>query len=275
MAITFADERFPTDEERAERRVALHAAIDQLLDEGLVRSDGGWAAVERSHMDDLHEVIGELIDLKIERDADGDRTVQFALCNRRVHRMETLYQTTRYHNIDRDAITEGEMLDMLTEMQSDADYALAIARSMSETVKFAAQDFRRIREARKEFADKIDTLKDEVSMLPFEEASERILAAMVPLQLSAHGVLDAFKPVQAIIAERFPARLEADVLDIVARMAEYESDAEEGYAYKVRGPRTRMGKIWGNAFTKDTRVSGPANALYEAGKRIRAERRKA
>jgi hypothetical protein len=46
-------------------------------------SDGGYAKITDDDMKDLHIIIETLINLKCEEDPDGDRPINFQLCNRR------------------------------------------------------------------------------------------------------------------------------------------------------------------------------------------------
>jgi hypothetical protein len=81
------DELFPNAEQRAERRVQLHALLDTFLDNHIAAEEGGWPVVMRDDLVALEEVFGEIIDLKFERDCDGDRAVVPLLDDRTKGRM--------------------------------------------------------------------------------------------------------------------------------------------------------------------------------------------
>lgn len=58
--------------------------IDSFLAERR-KSEGGYALITDQDVKDLSGIIRGLIELKCERDPDGDLPIQFALCNRRTH----------------------------------------------------------------------------------------------------------------------------------------------------------------------------------------------
>lgn len=62
---------------------ALLSKIDSFLEEHRPSRRGGWAEISREDVEKLDEIIEMLVDLKADRDADGDRTVQWTLTNRR------------------------------------------------------------------------------------------------------------------------------------------------------------------------------------------------
>ena len=63
-------------------RIQLNKKIDVFLKDKR-ESRGGWAEVMSEDMEQLDEIVGGLIDLKSQRDPDGDRTIEYALVNRR------------------------------------------------------------------------------------------------------------------------------------------------------------------------------------------------
>ncbi len=62
----------------------LDVLVDRFLDD-YRQSDGGWAQISPKDMELLGDIIYELIDLKCDRDADGDWPIEFRLVNRRTH----------------------------------------------------------------------------------------------------------------------------------------------------------------------------------------------
>lgn len=65
-------------------RATLNSKIDAFLKERRRSRGGGWAEVTEEDIQDLDEIIGLLVDLKSDRDADNDQTIQWSLVNRRV-----------------------------------------------------------------------------------------------------------------------------------------------------------------------------------------------
>lgn len=72
----------------------IHPSLTELLQEFLKErreSDrGGYAPVTKEDLEQLHEIIGKLIEFKWEADCDGDRPVEWHLTDR------TKYQRDRY-----------------------------------------------------------------------------------------------------------------------------------------------------------------------------------
>ena len=63
-------------------RIQLNEKIDVFLKDKR-ESRGGWAEVTLEDVEQLYGIVGDLIDLKSQRDPDGDRTIEYALVNRR------------------------------------------------------------------------------------------------------------------------------------------------------------------------------------------------
>lgn len=65
-------------------RATLESKIDAFLKERRCSRGGGWAEVTSEDIENLDEIIELLVDLKSDRDADNDQTIQWSLVNRRV-----------------------------------------------------------------------------------------------------------------------------------------------------------------------------------------------
>lgn len=77
------------------RKKALHEAVDAFLENRRESKRGGWADVQPGDILDLDFIIDELIELKFERDCDGDQTV---LIPPTIDRNDT-YDLPRYRTI--------------------------------------------------------------------------------------------------------------------------------------------------------------------------------
>ena len=59
--------------------------IDSFLEDRRESFGGGWAQITPEDVDQLREIIRWLIELKCDRDADGDLPIECKLVNRRTH----------------------------------------------------------------------------------------------------------------------------------------------------------------------------------------------
>lgn len=75
--------------------------------------DGGWAEVKQEDIEQLSEIIWELINLKFEKDVDGDLPVNFRLANRNIERF--LYPVkVPYQSDENNPFGHNGKLDLLT-----------------------------------------------------------------------------------------------------------------------------------------------------------------
>ena len=64
----------------------LNKMISQFLSETRKSVAGGWADISDEDMIRLDEIIYKLIELKCQKDADGDYPINYSLVNRRIQR---------------------------------------------------------------------------------------------------------------------------------------------------------------------------------------------
>ena len=64
---------------------ALVNMIDQFLENHRESHRGGWAKITPADVSQLREIVHELIELKCDKDADGDLPIEVHLVNRRTH----------------------------------------------------------------------------------------------------------------------------------------------------------------------------------------------
>ena len=62
----------------------LDGLIDHFLGDHR-ESKGGYAEITHEDIKELHEIVRELIELKCDRDPDGDLPIEFEIVNRRTH----------------------------------------------------------------------------------------------------------------------------------------------------------------------------------------------
>lgn len=64
----------------------LDSLIDRFLeDHRECSAGGGWAQITEKDITRLYEIVWELIELKCDKDADGDLPIEFKIINRRTH----------------------------------------------------------------------------------------------------------------------------------------------------------------------------------------------
>lgn len=87
------DERFPTPEQRAQRRAILHRELDAFLDDYVDREPGsdGYPAVTYEMLSPIYQLFQEIVDLKFARDCDGDGVIQIRLNSRYMGQMSEVY----------------------------------------------------------------------------------------------------------------------------------------------------------------------------------------
>lgn len=101
------------------------AHLDQLIDHFLEdhrESDGGYAKVTTDDIHLLYKIIRELIDIKCDRDPDGDFPIEFEIVNRRTH------ESMHYGQVPyRDPICEGQdsipFMEMVRVLQMNLNIA--------------------------------------------------------------------------------------------------------------------------------------------------------
>ena len=259
-------ERFPDAALREKRRAVLLSRIDTFLSEDFVESDGGWAKVESPHISDLYDIIGEIIDLKVERDPDGDRTVELMLCNRRTHKLHSIFETNRPSFEEK--LSSDETIEWLNKAQQEASYAMSVANRLSENIKFELQfAVQRVAKAR-EYKKTLRECEAKAAVLSLEEISNLLIAIQDSNNISS--TYSDFESARAIVAGRFPKELEAAIQEILKAMEPYTSDNGEYFGSRVRQLRVRYGKIFGRAFSNDDRVADRSKQLDLRGREERA-----
>jgi len=111
-------------------------SLDALIEQFLVNhrecsAGGGWAQITDADLDQLHKIIWKLIELKCDRDADGDLPIQFKIVNRRTH--ENLAYSAVPHREGRDENGNEIELVPFTEILRILSLNLHIASERLDT----------------------------------------------------------------------------------------------------------------------------------------------
>lgn len=129
---TYIDETWPGDEKRAKRREALATRLDVFLSDFRASEDrgGGWPNITTEEMVELLDIFGEIIDLKFERDCDGDRAIQYVATYRKAHRLHYVLSPVR---LDMDAPDEDWNRYVNDQLQA-IDYLSGVASEQARVL---------------------------------------------------------------------------------------------------------------------------------------------
>lgn len=113
-------------------RKNLDALLDNFLTETRRSERGGWAEVTSKDIADLDKIIGAIVDLKCERDSDGDQTINWDLTNRVTH-LRVPFRPLPYgpplFERDRRGLTSEQILKQARDVMGVARLNLSLAQS--------------------------------------------------------------------------------------------------------------------------------------------------
>lgn len=260
---------WPDDEQLEKRRKALHKRIDTMLNAGRCESDGGWAKVSDEEYRELQEICREVIDLKVERDSDGDSAVEVVFVNRNQYRLESFYIPNDNGHEFSDAVDDEARGRAIQSAISTANHMISAGNRLLELIAISAGWW-----AQKEAKKKEVRKALEVFPKRFADKSEDFDAIMEDFVEFQRKNNDHFgeteKPfaeAQRAAADYWPERLVAAADEINALQKTCKSDRDEGFYHKVIVPRVRYGRTFGKAFY--VLVDEEATRLVEEGRRIR------
>lgn len=167
------EELFPDAEQRAERRAELHARLDLYLDNFVEAEPGNWPIVMRDDLVELHEIVGEVIDLKFARDCDGDQAVIPLFDDRTKGRMTFASVPHPPEDYDGDKAVEyySAMSQAIHTLSTGASSATAVL-----TARLSADASKRREERQAE--DLITRAREHLAHREVEEA-EKLMAVIV------------------------------------------------------------------------------------------------
>lgn len=112
--------------------------VEKFLETPVENDTGGWTEVSREDWLELVEIFEDILDVKFERDPDGDHTIQFETCHRQHGRMEVIPVP---YKLDTDADMEKGVQAMRM--------ASGIIERLTHTMGFTLSDRRRADARRK------------------------------------------------------------------------------------------------------------------------------
>ena len=138
-------ERWPNEEQRKERRAALHQRLDTFLDAFVECEGSGWAAATDDDVKQMTAIWREIADLKFQRDCDGDSVINFDVANRRLRRLISI--TVPYSPGTRrteEPVQAVDMLDYVADTLRTAQYLIGCGTDLQRTLDY---DLREVRSA--------------------------------------------------------------------------------------------------------------------------------
>lgn len=254
--------------ERPKRLARLLDIIEQYVSSGVIEAeDGGWAKVSAEDTRLLHAIFGEIIDLKVARDGDGDATLNVYIEDRQQGRMHIVHEpNTAYepNNIEENTRQIGELVRAAS---LHSNYASDIMNKVTRIQSSVNEDMRIERE----------------TLAKIDEFEERFKAGLsVDLMMDWHNfcrdnrkrgnrVAENMKMVRVRNSERFPDILASQIDQIMELMSHFQTDDQDNFYTIVVEPRMRLSDVFGNAFIGA--VESRAKELNEAGRAIRAHKK--
>jgi len=110
------------EDERIQKLLKMDKCIQKFL-RNRRESNGGWAKITEQDVMDLRDIINLLIDLKCEKDPDGDLPIEYILINRRKEYLPHFY-CIQY---------DDDTLDQLFAVMEKKYFNLFIAQSDLDT----------------------------------------------------------------------------------------------------------------------------------------------
>lgn len=135
------DTRWPDEAQRKSRRAELHETLDTFLDTFVETKDGGWAAAQNGDLSEIQDIFQEIIDLKFERDCDGDAVIDYHVVNRRYGRLISTY--TPHPPRDRDGeepVHSRDILEFIRESTRAASYLISSGQHILDTMDYQFKD---------------------------------------------------------------------------------------------------------------------------------------
>lgn len=135
------DTRWPDEAQRKVRRAELHETLDKFLDTFVEAKDGGWAAAQNGDLSEIQDIFQEIIDLKFERDCDGDAVIDYHVVNRRYGRLISTY--TPHPPRDRDGeepVHSRDILEFIRESTRAASYLISSGQHILDTMDYQFKD---------------------------------------------------------------------------------------------------------------------------------------
>ncbi len=269
-------EMYPTAEARETRRAKLFERIDAFLDAGYIESGpgGGWAPIEREQENEFREIFDEIIDLKVGRDADGDRTILAYIDNRRRGRLETIH-VPYIHRGSTDEDREPTHLDELekiSELQRAGRYAQSLADNIIRDAQIAVEEMVRAERIVVERNAAVEAFSTRLDVDEFETFASDWFSYLETIKINIFED-EKIAAVQAQIVAKYPEKLEAAIEQTIWRLSKFESDDDDGYYDLIVVPMRKNGKVFGRAFTRNPGIDAVHKPLNVKGREIRAEKR--
>lgn len=260
------EDLFPNADKRKARVEKLKKRLDAFFEDFIESpAEGGWPIVDDATMTDIYDIFGEIIDLKMERDEDGDRAVRTYCERRKLGRLVTVMIP---HSPRGENVTEVEVLEHLNALSralsSLQSYGETVARELEYTTRHLADEATK----RARFRSEIEAFEGEIeSGVVFDDFSQRWL---LWLKDNENIDPDAVAAVREKLARAEPETLEGMITSFLSATQKMTND-EQGL-FDVRALPV---KLFGKQFSADPRVKERTDGLYAAGRAKREADREA
>jgi hypothetical protein len=252
-------ELHPDASERAVRKEKLKARLDTFLGTFLDNPEGGWPKVDNPTIDELYLIFGEIVDLKMARDEDGDCAIRTYCEYRAQGRMVTVMIPYSHHDENTTDIQKFEHLNALSRaLGSLHSYAESVARELEWKTRDIAEQAKK----REEFQKKLAGFDTETSLTKIEVFADRFIDWAKDNESIDP---DAVSALRDKIAVSNPEALQKAIGDFM-QAAEKMTNDEQG----LFDIRSRPAKLFGKQFSNDVRVKDRCNELIAAGRTKRA-----
>lgn len=152
------DTRFPTAEQRAERKELLLARISTFLDTFVEGRDGCWPDVSREDHQELFDICYEIRDLKFERDCDGSGVIEITMSDKAKYEVPWVPSFPRVGGLSsrEEDVPLSVRLDQCKDYANSASTLVDVAKDFTNR---AARNYERVMDEIKgavDFKEKID-----------------------------------------------------------------------------------------------------------------------
>lgn len=255
---------FPDADERLRRRQLLHDRLDDFLDKFIETEGDSWVVFpDHSLTHEFHDIFGEIRDLKISRDCDGDAQFEIVVSDRKKYRLVTVHAP----HLPRDeTITEEVDLDYIQTVTRSVSYLNSAANSLMTDQEAYFRRIESIRSARLDQERKIKELEEVIHSGSYQDARKLLI------EVSKKGSFEnsSIARLHDMMAQRFSDEL-TEALAEVMRLIEPLADDDSSEFRAVRPILADHARVFGRHFTS-AEYKAKRDDMNHNGKLIRASR---
>ena len=135
----------PDADDRAERKDKLVERLTAYLAEFVETRGSGWAAATDADINGLCKIFREVIDLKFERDCDGDSVINFDVANRRHGRLISTFvpYDPSHRSNNPDPVLPADQLAYISDSLRAANYLISSGQEIIRVVQYSVDDVKK------------------------------------------------------------------------------------------------------------------------------------